>query len=171
MNARVADIARFYDLLDRLAVRVGGLRVLADCSRQDEMATAGHLLLLRGRRNPLRLGQRPSCRTRRDARGGERLPGHPLAPSVAAPGDRPGPGAATTVARSSACSWAPPWPGAAISPSRPPGAVAAGRPGWTGSCSSGMSRALRRWSAAGSAPCRSSGWAWTTRRGPAAGAP
>ena len=32
MNAPVADIARFYDLLDRLAVRVGGLRVLADCT-------------------------------------------------------------------------------------------------------------------------------------------
>ena len=32
MNARAADTARFYDLLDRLAVRVGGLRVLADCT-------------------------------------------------------------------------------------------------------------------------------------------
>ena len=32
MNTRVADTARFYDLLDRLAVRVGGLRVLADCT-------------------------------------------------------------------------------------------------------------------------------------------
>ena len=32
MNAPVAEIARFYDLLDRLAVRVGGLRVLADCT-------------------------------------------------------------------------------------------------------------------------------------------
>ena len=31
MNARV-DTARFYDLLDDLAVRVGGLRVLADCT-------------------------------------------------------------------------------------------------------------------------------------------
>ena len=32
MNSRVADMARFYDLLDHLAVRVGALRVLADCT-------------------------------------------------------------------------------------------------------------------------------------------
>ena len=32
MNARIADTARFYDLLERLAVRVDGLRVLADCT-------------------------------------------------------------------------------------------------------------------------------------------
>ena len=32
MNARIVDTARFYDLLDRLAVRVDGLRGLADCA-------------------------------------------------------------------------------------------------------------------------------------------
>ena len=92
MNARVADTARFYDLLDRLAVRVGGLRVLADCTGTMKWPRRGVYFFYEDGETRSGSGSGRPCRARRDARAGERLPGHPLAPSVAAPGSGSVPG-------------------------------------------------------------------------------
>ena len=108
MNARVADTARFYDLLDRLAVRVGGLRVLADCTGTMKWPRRGVYFFYEDGETRSGSGQRPPCRARRDARAGERLPGPPSGAVCRSTGERLGPGAATTVSRSSACSWARP---------------------------------------------------------------